>query len=374
MKTYTYLWGIFAFIILGCNKSSNDKDANEEVNVETSYSILINTNNSLTTTLLNADASAMSVSSETSNFDAIEASLVQYKDNGNYFFYKNISDCDGEIIQYDFLNEAQESVDVFPDLLDCELEVLSILSTDNAFYVAYNIAVVNMPSKYIVRKINRNTAEFSFVEVELSKKPLQMAFSNNRLFVLLLDEDITNENEVVVISNSSFSIINTQGLGYDVKKIFTDANDNIILSYDELHAVLDKETLAINYIRYGEGAEPNFADSQILYLDSVGKLYYSMQAEDLLTESIPAVYDLKNNLATLYIYENFLTSAQLQVEYKIEATTVLSYDEENNILLVGYKKSGDQNLGGILRIKPAPNLEFIDNINLTGIPYDIIVH
>ncbi|RKR13354.1 hypothetical protein CLV91_2071 [Maribacter vaceletii] len=375
MKTYTYLWGLLAFIILGCSKSSPDEqESKKEPNVATSYTVLLDANNSLSATLLNADATFISKSSKESTFNAISTSVIKYDDDKAYSFYKKTSDCDGEIVYYDFLNEEEQLLTIFPDILDCELNVLSIINTNSSFFIAYEITETTSPKKYVIRKVDRNATEFTFLELELSKKPMNMTFSNDRLFVLSLDVGITNENEVIVVDNMNFKVINTQGLGYDVKKIFKDSNGDIIFGYDELHTVLNKETLAVSYTRYGIGTEPKFADTALHDLDSEDKLYYSMPAEDLATSSIPAVYDLKNNLATLYIYENFLTPAQLEVEYEIEKTTAVSYDEQNNILLIGYKKSGNQDLGGILRIKPVPDLEFLDNIDLPGIPYDIIVH
>ncbi|WP_299432698.1 hypothetical protein [uncultured Maribacter sp.] len=375
MKTYTYLWGLLAFIILGCSKSSsNEQESKKEPNIATSYTVLLDTNNSLSATLLNADATLVSQSSKESSFNTISTSVIKYDGNKEYSFYKKTSDCDGEIVHYDFINEEEQKLNVFPDMLDCELEVLSIITTNSSFFIAYEVTNANSPKKYVVRKIDRNATEFTFIELELSKKPMQMSFSNNRLFILLFDEGVTNENEVVIVDGTSLNAINSQTLGYNVKKIFKDANGDIIISYDELHTVLDKVTLSVDYIRYGEGAEPKFANSSLHNLDSEGKLYYSMPLEDGATSSIPAVYNLKENIATLYIYENFLTAAQLEVEYEIEETTAVSYDAQNNIILIGYKKSGSQDLGGILRIKPVPDLELLDNIDLPGIPYDIIVH
>ncbi|WP_298486396.1 hypothetical protein [uncultured Maribacter sp.] len=375
MKTYTYLWGLLAFIILGCSKSSsNEQDSKKEPNVAASYTVLLDANNSLSATLLNADATSISKSSKESNFNTISTSAINYDGDKEYSFYKKTSDCDGEIVHYDFLSEEEQKLNVFPDLLDCELKVLSIVNTNSSFFVAYEITITNSSKKYVVRKIDRNTTDFTFIELELSKKPVEMSFSNNRLFILLFDEGVTNENEIVVVDDASFNAINTQTLGYNVKKIFKDVNGDIILSYDELHTVLDKVTLSVDYTRYGVGTEPKFANASLHNLDAEGKIYYSMPLEDGVTSSIPAVYNLKENIATLYIYENFLTPAQLEVEYGIEETTAVNYDEHNNIILIGYKKYGNQDLGGILRIKPVPDLEFLDNIDLPGIPYDIIVH
>ncbi len=37
-------------------------------------------------------------------------------------------------------------------------------------------------------------------------------------------------------------------------------------------------------------------------------------------------------------------------------------------MLIGYQKSLEKNLGGIIRIKPTPNPKLIDHIDLNGVP------
>jgi hypothetical protein len=47
---------------------------------------------------------------------------------------------------------------------------------------------------------------------------------------------------------------------------------------------------------------------------------------------------------------------------------MVSFDAKNNLILIGYKKKGDNAKGGLMRIKPIPDPKFLDNVNLEGIP------
>ena len=53
---------------------------------------------------------------------------------------------------------------------------------------------------------------------------------------------------------------------------------------------------------------------------------------------------------------------------------MVAYDAKNNLLLVGYVKSDDQDTGGLLRILLSdPTHLFVDNIDLDGVPYEIFI-
>jgi hypothetical protein len=89
---------------------------------------------------------------------------------------------------------------------------------------------------------------------------------------------------------------------------------------------------------------------------------------------IPAVYDFGTNTATLYLYENLFSLEKLTLEYEIDDTTMVSFDAKNNLMLIGYRKKNQTHLGGLLRIKPAPDPKFIDNTNLNGVPRAIFLN
>lgn len=217
-----------------------------------------------------------------------------------------------------------------------------------------------------------NKANDSFFDIALTNPPKDMAFANDRLFVLTLDVLDSGKNALSVINTKTDIIIHNQLLSFDARRIFRGPQESIIVSYDHLHTTINSTTLANNNTMYGEGIEPNFKQASSLRIDSEGKLYYDMPGGSHSSyPTISAIYDFEENSAVLYAYENFLTEAQRNFEYEIERTTMVSYDEANNLLLIGYKKKGHQNKGGLLRIKPAPAPKFIDNTNLEGVPYEL---
>ena len=75
----------------------------------------------------------------------------------------------------------------------------------------------------------------------------------------------------------------------------------------------------------------------------------------------------------LYAYENFLTETQRDLEFEIKSTTMVGYDEKNNLLLIGYSKTGGSKKGGLLRIKLGLEPEFVDNLDLDGAPYALFI-
>ena len=73
------------------------------------------------------------------------------------------------------------------------------------------------------------------------------------------------------------------------------------------------------------------------------------------------------------VIENFLTETELDIKYNIAETTAIAYDNKNNYVLIGYKKNGSADEGGILRITPSPDFKLIDNLDLEGVPQTIFV-
>lgn len=374
MKTPKFLLGLFALVIVGCSKSTNEQESETKIiGEEVSYAVLLKKDSEIQSQLLVADYESITISESTSAFSAIQLPVVDSKEGNTQTFYKQISDCDGEVVSYDLTEDKEIKFDAFPDIADCDISVFAVAHKGSFFYVAYEITTAAVAKKYIVRKIDSSAIEFSFVELELTQKPVEMIVSNNKLFLLTLDAEITGENNLVVLNIDDFTIINNQGLGYNVQKIFRRQDANIIISYSELHSILNVDTFALEYIRYDDATNPKFYSSVKYNLDANGSFYYSRPTESTSVLSIPSVYNMTANLATLYFYENFLKTEQIENEYQIAETTVVGFDTKNGLMLIGYKKIGSDDLGGILRVKPVPNPAFIDNINLDGIPYDIFV-
>lgn len=362
-----------ALVVVGCNTTDEIPGGEEEKAVQSNYTLILNANGILSSQHLNADAEVMTINSEdTDAFADIDLPELTYRNGDVLGFYHEQSDCSGKVTLHDFKEDAANEIVVFTDIADCHaLTVTSLTHALGRVYLSYVIEVSSKDKTYFIRAIDSGTDPESFVDIELGKKPLQMVVANNRVFVLTFDEEETNENGLVTIDVNSNTIINEKNLGYDARQLLVDANKDIIIGYDSLHTLMDSKTLALNYYNYEEGKEPNFATSNATFFNSSGNLYYGRPTPDGIFPSIPAIYDFGLKTVYLYYYENFLTETQLQFEYEIANTTMVSYDDTNDLLLVGYSKTTGVNKGGLLRIKVDPEPELIDSIDLEGVPYTI---
>lgn len=372
MKTYCIIYALVAFVIISCSKTGEVTIAEEnETLFNADYALLLASNGILSSQLINATESRIDLNPGQNTFTNTQLSEISFRKGHVFGFYQKLTDCSGRITLHNFQEDSSQTFDVFSDLGECNLTATSLAFEGDKLYVSYMIEETSKINRYFVRTIDMGSEEGSFTDVELDKKPLQMVFTNNRLFVLTFDLEITDENALSIVDGSTQSLMGEIGLGYDAERIFVDTDGNLIISYLELHTVLNSSTLTVEYISYEDGKEPKFHASNFDFFDDQGKLYYKMPTDSGIHQHIPAIYDFANNLAVLYYYENILTESQLEFEFKIGDTTMVSYDEENNILLVGYQKMDDGNKGGLLRIQLEPELEFLDNLDLAGVPYQI---
>ncbi len=377
MKSYSLFSALLVLLATGCSKSNEPyDDGKSKTEIDAAYTLVLQGNGQLIATLLNADGETLRINTAESGFkDTAEPELIS-EEGKVLTMYHSKSDCSGEITVHDFNADTSRRFDVFTDLGACNLSPLAIVNSRNTIYIAYELgqSMGKGTSEYFVRAIDISGDDATFIDTSLAFKPVGLAFAKNQLFVLGLDEDITGEHKLTVLDAGTCTVVYTKNLGFDARGIFKNSDDNIIVSYDELHTTINSASLSFNYTNYPANAAPNFTGSEFRHFDSSGKMYYSMLAGPLSVYSrIPAVYDFDNNSAVLYAYENFLTAAQRNFEFRIENTTVVQYDETNNLLLVGYKKSGDAEKGGLLRIKPGPEPEFAGNLDLPGIPYAIYI-
>jgi hypothetical protein len=376
MKTYSLFYALLAVFAIGCSKSGGpiDDGGKNEPGVEAAYTVVVKDNGQLTATLLNADAETLSINDAESGFaDTAEPELL-FEEGKVLAMYHKKSDCSGKITVHDFNAATSKSFDVFTDLGTCNLTAKAIVKGGNTVYVAYELEQNTKTNGYFVRAVDISGAEATFVDVELEFKPVGLAFAQNRLFVLGLDEDITGDHKLTVLNTGANTAAYTENLGLDARGIFKNPDGNIVVSYDDRHTTFNSATLDFNYTNYPPDTAPNFIGSEFRHFDSSGKMYYAMLAgTHSIYKRIPAVYDFEKNSTVLYAYENFLTEAQRNFKFEIENTTVVQYDEANNLLLFGYEKSGGNSKGGLLRIKPIPEPEFVGNLDLDGIPYTIYI-
>ncbi|MGB5497344.1 MAG: hypothetical protein WBM77_00260 [Maribacter sp.] len=375
MKTYSIIYALLALVVIGCSKSSDSppiEEIEEQENFfNADYILLQESSGVLSTQLLESSETRIDLSPAESTFTNVPFSDVIFLKGSIFANYTKLTDCSGQVTVHDFSDDTSNIVAVFDDLVACNLSVTSIFIEGNTLYVSYVLEETSKIDTYHVRAIDLSVSEDNFVDVELDKKPLQLVFTNGKLFVLTIDLEITDEYSLSVIDGASTTVIHEIGLGYDVVQIFQDAEQNMIIAYQELHTVLNSNTMGVQYISYEEGKEPMFSDSKFNCFDSQGRLFYKRPVDDAVYSNIPAIYDFSNNLAILYFYENFLTESQLEFEYKIGDTTMVSYDDANSIMLVGYQKMDDASKGGLLRIQLEPVPELLDNLDLDGVPYQL---
>jgi len=378
MKTYNLFYACMALLVLiGCSKTESGDSGNNggEKTVQANYTLIVNNQGNLSGTLFNVEDEALTIKTEESKFTSMSTPDLSFDENSVLTTYTTKTNCSGTLTVHDFNDNSNVSFDVFSDLGACNLTVKSIARKGNKLYLAYELHITSTLDEFYVRALDVSVAVPTFVDVELEQRPIELAYANNRLFVLGLDEALTDENSITAIDASANSVIHTQLIGFDVRRIFTNPANNIIISYDNLHSTLNSVTMALSYTSYGEGKEPNFTESSTLHFDSAGKMYYQMSPTAYSEfPVIPAIYDFSKNLTVLYAYENFMTETQLNFEFNIEKTTMVSYDEENDLLLIGYKKTSGANKGGLLLIKPAPDPELLNSIDVVGIPTAIFVN
>lgn len=374
MKTYSIIYALLAFVVIGCSTSDDstlpEEKEEEQIVYEADYVLLQQSNGQLSVQMLEADESEFDVSSAESTFANVPLPDITFQNGSMFAFYTKVSDCDGQVTIHDFDEDISTTVDVFGDLLACDLTVTSIALDGDILYVAYYKEETSKINKYYVRTLDLASEANNREDIELDKKPSQMVVTNGRLFVLTLDWDITDEYELSVIDTTTLTVVHGIGLGYNVKRIFEDNQKNIIISYQELHTVLNSSTLAVKYVNYEEATAPKFSGSKMYCFDASGRLFY-IRPDDSETSGVPAIYDFANNKALLYYYGNFLTETQLTFEFKLGQTTMVSYDDGNNVMLVGYQKSDNGLKGGLLRIQLEPEPKFLDNLDLDGVPYQI---
>ena len=225
-----------------------------------------------------------------------------------------------------------------------------------------------------MRIISLSANTDNYKEITLDKKPVDLITSSNRLFVLTLNEYVTDEYHLSVFDIITNQQIIELDLGYNAMKLFKNSSEQVIISYQELHTTLDPISLEKTYTTYGDNTEPDFTTTNDVFLDSSGKMYYQKSMPNSDINMVPAIYNFETNNTIVYLFENFITEFDMSVKYKIASTTSIGYDEQNNYMLIGYQKKGEVDKGGILRITPDPDFNIIDNIDLDGIPQTIFVN
>ena len=374
MKTYNLRYAFLALVVFGCSTSDDGlgDGKGDEKNETVAYTIVLEGDSQLSGTLLNADAKSLEISSDKSGFLSVDKPQLTFEDASVLSMFRKTADCSGKITVHDFNADASTEYVVFDEEPNCNLEANALAHFGNVIFIAYEIEIAPKESDYFVRIIDVSETENNHVDIEIEQKPVDLAFANNRLFILTFDENVSEDYKLLVMNKNTFDVLPGLELGVDVKRIFTNPEGNIIIGYPDLHTTLNSATMAYEYTNYGEHTEPNFFYSRFRQFDTTGKMYYDMPpGKNSIFPVVAAIYDFEKNSTVLYAYENFLTETQLNFEFEIQSTTTVGYDEKNDLLLIGYSKASGEAKGGLLRIKLGQEPELVDNLNLDGIPYAI---
>ncbi len=370
MKTYNLLPILLGCLIMGCSKSELETEEKAFENIAITYSVMIKDGNETALKDFSGDGETLKEEDSQNAFSTSKISDIENYIDDSYSFYSKDESCIGNVYLYNLETDELKSNEVFSDIGACNLEVSGISHSSNHIFVSYQMELVGV-QKYFVRTIDVKSANWDFVDIEISQKAVEMALSGERLFVLTRDEEGTKEYAVSVINVIDNTKIHSNDLGANAKQIFKIPNGNVVISYDDKHTVINHSTFSEQYIRYSEGTEPKFSDSATNYFDATGAMYFLRPD----TGDIPllaAIYDFEENNTTIYDYNNMFSSAQINFDFKIGTTTAVGYDEKNKILIIGYQKSDDTNKGGILRIRTSPEIQFVDNTNINGVPHVVI--
>lgn len=376
MKTYYSICTLLAIFIMSCSKSDNGpSDDFTNTSLDADYVTLLSKDGLLKPQLLNANGETIGLNPAETSLSEKTTPDLSLVDGTQFLQYHKDGNCGGQITKHDFKDDTTNGIAVFTDLNDCELIATAIAQADDLLFISY-VVTSSSPDDYLVRIVDLSTSEFSYDDVILDKKPIGLTVANNRLFILTIDELITDENSLSIMDISNNDLIHEMGLGYSVRRIFTDVQDNVIISYDELHTTVDSATMAFEYTQYESSTAPGFSTAETSRFDVDGRLFYPMNpGSNSIYPLVPAIYDFSEKLVILYAYENFLTEAKRDFEYEIETTSAVGFDEKNGLMVIGYKKlESATKEGGLLRIRLEPELAFIDNIDLDGVPVEIIMN
>tara|TARA_R110002153_G_scaffold30587_7_gene93847 strand:- start:5866 stop:6990 length:1125 start_codon:yes stop_codon:yes gene_type:complete len=374
MKTYNIVaYFIMALSFVACEKSSEESTEEIAIEAPTNYTVFLSSGNNLNAVVLGTPNDELIVKNSVASFSEIPSEYVKFRDSDEISFYYT-SNCQANIELYNAANYTTNSFQVFQDLDPCAIEVTAITHTAELIFIAYERELLGKDMQNVVRIISLNNSGENHIDISLDKKPVDLITSSNRLFVLTLNEFVTDEYHLSVFDLNTNQQIVELDLGYNALKLFKNNSEQVLISYPELHTTLDPISLDKTYTTYSENTAPDFITTKDSFLDSSGKMYFQKAMLNTEIDMVPAIYDFQTNNTVVYLFENFLTESDINVKYRIATTTSIGYDEQNNYMLIGYQKKGEVNKGGILRITPAPDFKIIDNIDLDGVPQTIFVN
>ncbi|WP_430425590.1 hypothetical protein [Maribacter litoralis] len=374
MKTYNFVaCFLLAFSFVACEKSTDEQleETVIETDIAVDYTVFLKANDNINAAVVSTGQDNLVVGEEVASFGLIPANAIKFKSSSSLGYYYT-ANCEASLQWYNAEEQLSKTIQVFTDDNACDINVTAVAYDEVDMFIAYERDLLGKDKHFVVRRGSLNNPE-NYAEITLYNKPVDVVVSSNKLFVLTLNEFVSNEYHLTIIDLNSNDVLITLDLGYDALRLFKNNTDQIIVSYPELHTTIDPITLDKTYTTYGEDTAPGFITTNDFFMDGNGKFYFQKNMQGANITEVPATYDFEKNSTVVYLYENFLSDAELNVKFNIANTTAIAYDDKNNYILVGYEKNGSGDIGGILRITPSPDFEFVDNIDLSGIPQTIFI-
>ena len=218
--------------------------------------------------------------------------------------------------------------------------------------------------RYLLRRVELGSG--AVLDLDLPALPIDVDTDGSRVFVLTHDELMAQTASLTVARLADLSDTLSLELDQDARSLDMIGNRSLLISYPELHLLLDTQTLqAQETVRYQDGFQPGFLERSPFSSTDGSKLFYTYAEVE---GDIAAVYKVGSRTAVLYYFQNYLSPDQISFQYDIGAATAVGYDEANGLLLVGYAKASAGGLGGLLRLRLEPDLVFVDQLDLPGVP------
>ena len=142
MKTYSIIYALLALVVFGCSKSGDsqlieEKEEEKENFFSADYVLLKEDNGVLSAQLLKSTESFITESAAESSFDHVPVSDVTFMNESIFANYSELADCNGKVTLHDFNDDTATIVNVFNDMLECNLTVTSITVEGESLYIAY---------------------------------------------------------------------------------------------------------------------------------------------------------------------------------------------------------------------------------------------
>lgn len=370
-----------AVLLLGLMLSScsNSEDSTgtppADPGIATGYTLLLEQGGMISSTGINADAISLSKGSNQITGLPGDVPEITYRDGNSFSFLRVLPDCNPEIRHLTASGSLLQPDEPFGVIPDCENRFISLAHSGEYVFVGYSSPGAGTGEiLYSIRILALNNSSPPLPAIALVNEPLQLIWSKARLFVL--DYDILSGKYTLTAYNiQNGTSEGSLDLGSGVLKVLKNPAGQLLVSYEGRHLLVDPANLQIvSRVLYSDGKDPRYGLSPATCFDPAGVLYYAMPTDFNNTSfaHIAGVYDFSKHTAYLYYFENYLSAESIAL-YGIGDTRSVAFDHHNGLLLIGYEKTGTSGKGGLLRVKPVPDPEFVDQIDLDGVPLHLIV-